>query len=132
MNQTLLFPVISTLFILVVYVAQAQMVSAARLKYKIKAPKTQGHDEFEKTYRAHLNTMEQLVLVLPTMWFFALLVSANAAGILGILWGISRIVYAYGYAKNNTIKLTGGIVGAVISLIFLLGAAYGAMIGLLN
>ena len=40
-------------------------VGSMRGKYEVKAPAISGAPEFERMYRVHSNTMEQLVLFLP-------------------------------------------------------------------
>ena len=43
------------------------MVGKARGEYSIKAPATTGHDMFERIYRVQQNTLEQLVIFIPSI-----------------------------------------------------------------
>jgi uncharacterized membrane protein YecN with MAPEG domain len=47
------------------------MVGQARLKYKVPAPATTGDPIFERYFRVHQNTMEQLIVFVPAMFIFA-------------------------------------------------------------
>ena len=41
-------------------------VGKARGKYSIKAPAVSGNEQFERYYRVHQNTLEQIVIFLPS------------------------------------------------------------------
>lgn len=97
MNHELLFPALATMVALAVYYSQSIMVGLARGKYGVKAPATSGHPDFERRFRVHYNTLEQLPMFLVPLWFFALLVSGYWAGWLGLMWSLGRLGYMYGY-----------------------------------
>jgi hypothetical protein len=40
-------------------------VARARHRYQVRPPATTGHEVFERTFRAQMNTLEQLVIFLP-------------------------------------------------------------------
>ena len=42
----------------------------ARDRNGVKAPTVVGHDEFERHFRVHYNTIEQMILFLSGIWFF--------------------------------------------------------------
>ena len=48
--------------ILVQYITFGVKVGGAREKYDIQAPAITGHPEFERYYRVHQNTLEQLIV----------------------------------------------------------------------
>ena len=76
------------------------IVSRARGKYQIKAPATTGHPLFERAYRVHMNTLEQTVLFLPTLWLAAHYGFSGWAGIAGLVWLVGRVWYAVAYLKD--------------------------------
>ena len=45
-------------------------VGSARARYKVPAPATAGHEVFERYFRVQMNTLEQLVVFLPSIWLF--------------------------------------------------------------
>jgi glutathione S-transferase len=104
------------------------LVGRARGQYKVAAPATTGHPIFERYFRVHQNTMEQLVMFIPSMWFFGLYVSPRLAALLGVVFIVGRVVYLRGYVEEPSKRETGTIIGAVALVILLLGAAIGALI----
>ena len=80
-----------------------------------------GHADFERYVRVHYNTMEQMVMLLPTMWFFAYFVSIQWASILGIVWCLGRIVYAVGYYRGAEKRHVGSLLSFIPMIVFLIG-----------
>lgn len=77
-------------------------VGRARGKYQIKAPAVTGHPLFERAYRVQMNTLEQSVLFLPTLWLAAHYGFGSWAGIAGLVWLVGRVWYAVAYLKDPT------------------------------
>ena len=77
------YTAIVTLLEMVLYFVLMFKVGLARGKYKVEAPSTEGPQAFQRAYRVHLNTLEQLGLHLPLLWLASVGVSqqiaANAA-----------------------------------------------------
>lgn len=101
-------------------------VGAARGRYKIKAPAVTGHPDFERYYRIQMNTLEQLVVFLPSLWAFAWFISASWATGLGLLFVLGRILYFLGYAKAAEKRGAGFLLGIVPTMILLGGGLIGA------
>lgn len=76
------------------------MVGRARAKYNVPAPAMSGNDVFERHFRVHMNTLEQLVLFVPALWIFAHSVNPLWAAGLGAVYLIGRFVYAAAYVKD--------------------------------
>lgn len=89
-------------------------VGGMRRKHGVKAPKTEGPEEFNQVYRAHQNTLEMLILFFPTLWIFASSVNDLYAGILGTVWIIGRILYFYGYSKDPKKRGTGFMISFIV------------------
>lgn len=75
-------------------------VGLARGKLGIEAPATTGKPEFDKAFRIHMNTVEQLVLFVPMLWLAASVVGDVWAAAVGSIWIVGRVVYASGYRKD--------------------------------
>jgi glutathione S-transferase len=98
-----------------------------RGKHKIEAPSVVGHPQFERAHRAHLNTVENLVLMIPFLWIASAFYGGQLPFWLGLIWVVSRIIYAIGYAQTNT-QMRGP--GAGLGFLALLGLLVLSLIGL--
>ena len=94
------WPALITLAVLVMLFTFAGTVGKARAKYGIKAPAIIGDPAFERTFRAHQNTIENTVIFLPALWLFAIFMSGMWAGLLGVVWVAARIWYFVAYAES--------------------------------
>lgn len=110
-----------TMFVFVVYFMVLGNVGRARYKFGIKAPAMTGHAEFERYVRVHYNTMEQMVVMLPAMWFFAYFVDSTWAAILGAVWCVGRIIYAFTYYKGAEKRHLGSAISFVPTIVFVIG-----------
>jgi len=89
-------------------------VGAARGKLGIEAPATSGKPEFDKAFRIHMNTVEQLVLFIPMLWLAARVIGDVWAPAVGAIWIVGRVVYASGY-RNDIAKRGPGMLMTVFS-----------------
>lgn len=87
------------------------LVGRARGKYGIKAPATTGDENFERAYRAHMNTVEQTVMFLPVLWIASLNGFVVWAHFLGAAWIIGRVWYIIGYNKAAASRSGGFLLG---------------------
>ncbi len=99
---TLPLTALVTLLICLLLFGTAVNVGRARGLYGIKAPAVTGHEMFERAYRIQMNTLENTVLVLPTLWLFAGFMGDRGAAMLGTVWLIARIWYAVAYQSDPT------------------------------
>jgi glutathione S-transferase len=86
-----------TLLTVVVIIIAMMMVGRARGKYKIKAPATTGHPDFDRAFRAHQNTIEQAVIFLPVLWLASIYSYETYAAYVGYAWVISRLWFIFAY-----------------------------------
>ncbi len=100
-------------------------VGAARGKYGVKAPATTGHPDFERYYRIQMNTLEQLMVFVPSLWVFATYVSTSWAAGLGAVFVIGRLVYFVGYAKAADKRGIGFLISALPLLALMIGGLVG-------
>ena len=101
------------------------LVGAARGKYKISAPATTGHPDFERAFRAHQNTIEQTLMFLPALWLACIYGNEQWAVWSGYAWLLGRTLYLFGYVreagKRSTGFLISGLAWIVIVCIALVG-----------
>ena len=105
-------------------------VGQARGKYGVKAPATTGNEHFERYHRVHQNTMEQLVMFLPSLFTFASLVSETWAAILGVVFIIGRAVYLNLYIGNPDKRGTGVLISVLATATLIIGSLVGAIMRL--
>jgi glutathione S-transferase len=119
-----LFPFtgLSTILMLFVYFWTGMKVGKARGKFGVKAPATSGPEEFNLIYRGHVNTLEQLVLILPALWLFAAWVGDLWAGLLGVVWIAGRFIYISSYAKAADKRGMGFMIGFLATAAALMGS----------
>jgi glutathione S-transferase len=73
------------------------------------------------------NTLEQLIIVIPCLWIFALTLSPLWAALLGFGFVVFRAQYAYGYYKSAPRRHYGFLYGSIVTGALLLGALVGAV-----
>ena len=126
---------IITISALLVYYATIINVGLARAKYDVQPPAMTGDPNFERALRVQVNTLEQLILFLPLMWIFSYYVSELWGAILGGIWILGRVLYAWGYyqeAKKRTLgfgisglSVIGLLLGCLITFALLLAKQFG-------
>jgi glutathione S-transferase len=119
---------IVTVVVLVQYTVLGYHVSRARIRYGVLAPATSGHPDFERTFRIHQNTLEQLVLFIPALWLFGIYVHPLTGAAIGLLFPIGREVYRKSYIADPSARAAGAAIGGVAIVVLLLGAAIGALL----
>ena len=117
----------ATLLALLLYLAMLMNAGWARTKYKVKAPAVAGNEQFERAYRIQMNTLEQLVFFLPSMWLYALLLNDKNAAAIGVIWILGRAIYAVAYTRNPASRGLGYLISLVAQIGLFLGAAYGVL-----
>ncbi len=115
---------------LIEYIAFSLLVGRARVRCHVDAPAITGHPTFERYFRVQQNTLEQLIVFVPSAWFFGLYVSTVWAAGLGVVFIIGRAVYLNGYLADpkkrsvgfglsflpNVFRVIGTLVGALLQL----------------
>lgn len=103
------------------------MVGQARGKYGVKAPATTGNEIFERYFRVHQNTLEQLVVFLPALVAFANLISPMWAAIVGAVYLVGRFVYYAGYIADPEKRGFGVLITMLANFVLVIGAIVGAI-----
>jgi glutathione S-transferase len=108
------------------FVAFGILVGRARGRYGVKAPAMSGHEVFDRYFRVHYNTMELLIVFVPSIWFFGQYVSPQWAAGLGAIYLVGRIVYFRGYVADPAKRESGFGMSVLPVLVLLVGALIGA------
>jgi glutathione S-transferase len=122
-------PLVSIVILLAAleFMALGGMVGYARAKYGVKAPATGGHEIFERHFRVHYNTLEQLIVFIPSIWLFGAYISDLWGAVIGAVFIVARVLYAMGYVRDPKKREVGSILSFLCILPLLLGALYGAI-----
>jgi len=99
-------------------------VGRARGKHGIQAPATSGHPDFDRAFRAHMNTIEQTVMFLPCLWIASLYGNAQYAAWLGFLWLAARLWFLLGYLADAKKRSAGFTIASLANLALLLLALW--------
>jgi uncharacterized MAPEG superfamily protein len=105
-------------------------VGRARARFGVKAPAITGNDQFERSFRVQQNTLETIVVFLPSLYLFSRYFNPLWAAGLGVVYLIGRQVYAAAYVKDPAKRslgygltvlpilalLVGGLIGAVLRI----------------
>ncbi|HWK73272.1 MAG TPA: MAPEG family protein [Povalibacter sp.] len=103
------------------------LVGRARAKYGIAAPAMSGNELFERQFRIHMNTLEQLIVFLPALWLFAHYLNPVWAATLGAVFIVGRAVYATSYVRDPKSRSLGFGLSALPTLLLLIGVLWGAI-----
>jgi glutathione S-transferase len=125
-----LVAIVTALALLQVFVFAIQ-VGQARVKHGVNAPATSGPPEFERVFRVHENTVEQLIIFVPSLWLFATYWRADVAAALGVVFIIGRQIYRSAYIGDPAKRSAGFSIGAIAMTILLLGGLVGAVMAML-
>ncbi len=119
--------IVTVLALLQLFVFAFQ-VGKQRAKHEIKAPAISGEVEFERTFRVHQNTLEQLVIFVPALWLFGYYVHSLIGAGIGLVFIIARFVYRGSYLSDPSTRSTGFGIGALAMMVLLLGGLIGAIV----
>ncbi len=108
------------------------LVGRARSRYGVVAPATTGHPVFERYYRVQMNTIETLMLLLPSLWLAAKYWSPTYAAILGVIYLIGRVIYLQSYVSDPERRSLGYTLSAVPAGVLAVAALVGAVRTLLH
>jgi glutathione S-transferase len=103
------------------------LVGGARARYKVSAPATSGHPVFERTFRVHYNTLEMLVVFIPSIWLFGMYLNPRWGAIIGAVFLLGRALYAVGYIRAPEKRELGAMLSFASLAVLLVGALYGVI-----
>ena len=106
----------------------AYLVGKQRAKHGVNAPAITGDAEFERAFRVHQNTLEQLIVFIPALWLFGYYVNALVGAGIGLVFIVGRFIYRNAYLKDPSTRGTGFSIGATAMMILMLGGLVGAVV----
>lgn len=119
-------PALVTAISLALYMVLGFQVGQARGKYGVKAPAISGHEMFERAFRVQMNTLEQLVFFLPSLWLFTIYLDLpQLAAAIGAVWIIGRLIYARAYNRDPQTRHIGFMLTITPASVLLLGGIVG-------
>jgi uncharacterized membrane protein YecN with MAPEG domain len=118
------------LLALIEFIVFSLLVGRARARCNVEAPAITGHPVFERYFRVHQNTLEQLIVFVPSIWLFGLYVSTVWAAGLGMVFIIGRALYLTGYVADPKKRAMGFGLTFVPNIILVIGALVGAILSL--
>lgn len=124
-------PALVVLLTVLLQLGTAYAVTRARERYGIKAPATSGHPLFERAFRVQMNTLENTLIFLPTLWLAAHYGFGLWAGIAGLVWLAGRTWYAVAYLGDPTKRGGGYMLGMAGLAALLIMAGIGLVRALL-
>jgi glutathione S-transferase len=117
---------IVTLIAIVEFIVFGMKVGTSREKYGVNAPATTGHDMFERHYRVHYNTLEQLIIFLPGLWLFGFYIGYSWAAGIGLIYLVGRVIYGIAYIKDPGSRGIGMLLSVLPCWVLILGGLVGA------
>jgi glutathione S-transferase len=117
-----------TILSLIEYAVLTLMVGSARARFGVAAPATTGDPAFERYFRVQQNTLEALIVFLPSFWIFAQRVSYWGAVILGVIFIAARAEYARGYIMAPEGRSRGAQLTFAVNGILLIGSLLGLIV----
>ncbi|MEG3918800.1 MAPEG family protein [Microcoleus sp. T3_A4] len=130
-NATL-WPSLITVSALILYFVVTINVGRARFKYKVSPPQMTGNQDFERVVRVQQNTLEQMILFLPSLWLFSQFISPIWGAGIGAVWIIGRILFAWGYYQAAEKRAAGFGISTLATLALLGGSLTGIIMSLLK
>jgi glutathione S-transferase len=89
------------------YVWFAVLVALGRDRYGVQAPAVTGHEGFERLYRVQMNTLELLVVLLPSLWLAAQHWSPLWSAGAGAMYLVGRMIYLRSYTRDPASRSLG-------------------------
>ena len=121
------FVTMIALLALVQYLYFGVAVGRARGRHGVSAPAVSGDEQFERFHRAHQNTLEQLVVFLPSVYACGYYVNDMLAVAAGLAYLIGRTLYFRGYVRDPETRGVGMIITMLANLVLLIGGLIGAL-----
>ncbi len=109
------------------YLYFGMQTGTARGRFQVAAPATTGHPVFERYFRAQMNTLEQLIVFLPSLFLFAHFVHAGLAVVLGLVFVLGRALFFRGYVADPARRGRGFLISFAANVLLVVGALLGAV-----
>jgi len=121
---------IVTALALLQFIAFGMQVGSARARFGVKAPAIAGNAQFERYFRVQQNTLESLVVFVPSIFLFSRYFNPLWAAGLGAVYLVGRQLYAAAYVKDPAKRGAGYALTLLPVLVLIFGALIGAVMQL--
>jgi uncharacterized membrane protein YecN with MAPEG domain len=103
-------------------------VGRARGRFGVKAPAVTGSEQFERHFRVQQNTLESIVVFVPSLFLFSRYFNPLWAAGLGVIYLVGRQVYAAAYVKDPAKRGAGYALTVLPVLVLIVGGLIGAVL----
>lgn len=125
--MSLHYTALVTLLTVLLQIWTMTLVGLARSKYGVKAPAIIGNEDFERTLRGQANTLESLLMFLPSLWLCAIYLGDCIAAGIGLVWLLGRVLYVLGYRREAKQRELGFTVSSLAIVALALTGGYGLL-----
>ena len=122
------YATIIAMLALIEYLYFGMQVGGARGRSGVAAPAVTGDPAFERAFRAHQNTLEQLIIFIPGLYASAYFVHELFAVAAGVVFLVGRAIYFRAYCEDAEKRGTGMLITAAGNVTLLLGGLIGALL----
>lgn len=109
------------------YIFFGVLVGQARGRYGVQAPAVSGNEQFERVYRVHMNTLEQLVAFMPALyaagWYWPSWIVALGGG----MFIVGRFIYWRAYISDPKRRGLGFVLSFAPTVVLALAGIAGAV-----
>ena len=126
------YTLIIILLALLQYIFFTVRVGFTRGKFSVAAPHTSGNTDWECIHRVHQNTLEQLIIFIPSMITFQMYVSDKWVLLPGVLFIVGRQVYSHFYLIDPEKRAPGVILSFFSNIALVVGSLIGIGIKLMG
>ena len=105
----------------------SMLVGHARGKYGVSAPAVVGHEQFERVYRVHMNSLELLVAFLPALYLAGKYWPQAVVAGVGAIYVLGRFIYWRAYVTAPKSRGLGFGLSSLPVLLLLFAALVGAV-----
>jgi len=116
---------------LIEYLYFGLLVGQARGRSGLQAPAVTGDENFERFFRAHYNTLEQLIVFVPALYASGYYVGPIFAVAAGVAFLIGRALYFRSYVSDPGKRGPGMMLTFLANGVLVLGALVGALLDIL-
>lgn len=107
------------------------IVGKARVRFGVKAPAIYGNVEFERYYRVQMNTIELLILFIPSIFLASIYWSPYLMTALGFIYLIGRIMYFFAYTQGKN-RVVAFLMSFTPIVIFMVAGLFGTIRALIS
>jgi len=113
---------------LIQYLFFGMLVGQARGRTGVQAPAVTGNPEFERYFRAHYNTLEQLIVFLPAIYAAGYFMNELLAVAAGAVFLVGRSLYFRTYVKDPATRGPGMMLTFLANVVLIISALVGALL----